>query len=431
MPQCPPDPLSSRQDASNRVPGVIDVVGMGAEGPASCSRAGHRALIEAEVILGGRRHLDLIREHLQGPGEPELVEWPSPLREGLSGFLQEYAGRRIAAVASGDPLVAGVGATFVELFGRECVAIHPAVSSVALARARMGWAADDVEVLRLGAGRHAGELRRLMSPGRRILVLSADEASPASVAAVCWDAGMAAARLTILGDLGSDQESRWDTTVTELATLGTATVPRLNVVAVECPTDRPVAGWLAPGLPDDAFDHDGQLTKRHVRAAALAVLQPTPGELLWDLGAGAGSVGIEWARLHRRNRVVAVERDPGRAERLTRNAHRLGVPHLHVIIGAALDVLADLPDPDAVFVGGGASRELLDDCWQRLPAHGRLVAHGVTLETEALLFDRHAALGGELVHLAVSVAEPLGRYRGWTPARPVTQWAVTKAEATG
>lgn len=226
----------------------------------------------------------------------------------------------------------------------------------------------------------------------------------------------------VLGDLGTSQETRRDTTAADFG----GPVPRLNVVGLECPSSRIFAGWLAPGLPDKAYQHDGQLTKRHLRAAALAVLQPTPGELLWDLGAGAGSVGIEWARLHRDNRVIAVERDVDRAERITRNATVLGVPGVEVRIGAAGDLIDELPGPDAVFIGGGARGALIDRCWKRLAVGGRLVVHGVTLETETLLLDRHAALGGELIHLAMSTAQPLGRYRGWSPARPVIQWSIEK-----
>ncbi|MDO5681710.1 MAG: precorrin-6y C5,15-methyltransferase (decarboxylating) subunit CbiE [Propionibacteriaceae bacterium] len=405
---------------------MIDVVGMGADGLDSSTAAGRQAVVDADVILGGRRHLDMVA----GVGGAELVEWPTPLREGLSGMLDQYAGKRVVALASGDPLVAGVGTTLIDLVGADEVRIHPAVSSVALARARLGWSAEDVTVVRLGAGRSLDGLRRLLAPGRRILVLSADEESPAQVAAVCWDEGLFGARLVILGNLGTDDEFRRETTVTGLSVEGTEGIPRLNIIAIECSDDaRPVAGWLAPGLPDEAYEHDGQLTKRHVRAAALAVLQPTPGELLWDLGAGAGSVGIEWARLHRRNRLVAVERDPERAGRVLRNAHQLGVPDIDVAVGDALEVIAELPDPDAIFVGGGASADLLDACWARLRVDGRLVVHGVTLETEQLLLDRHAALGGELVQLSVSHAQPLGRRRGWAPARPVVQWSVTKAGA--
>ncbi|WP_425308077.1 precorrin-6y C5,15-methyltransferase (decarboxylating) subunit CbiE [Ammonicoccus fulvus] len=434
---------------------MIAVVGMGADGPASCSVEGRRAIAEADIILGGRRHLDLV----DGLARAEVIEWPSPLRAGLPGLLERYAGRRVVALASGDPLVAGIATTLIELLGPDRVVVHPAVSSVALARARLGWAADTCEVVRLG-GRGPGgvdRVRRLLAPGRRVLVLSADETSPRAVARVCIDAGFPEAHLTILGHLGGETETRSSALATEVAE-AEQDHPRLNIVAVECGVEkgpssrpqaassgrvgdaesvveergtsvskpRPVSGLLAPGLPDEAFEHDGQLTKRHLRACALAVLQSTPGELLWDLGAGAGSIGIEWARLHRDNRVVAVERDSTRAERIVRNAARLGVPDLDVRTGAALALIDDLPDPDAIFVGGGASTELLDRCWARLGPHGRLVVHSVTLETEALLIERHAALGGELVQLAVATAQALGSYRGWSPARPVVQWAVLK-----
>jgi precorrin-6Y C5,15-methyltransferase (decarboxylating) len=399
---------------------VIDVVGMAADGPGSCSAAGRAALAAAEVVLGGRRHLAL----LDGVTRAERVEWPSPLRAGLPALLERYADRRVAVVASGDPLVAGVGSTLIEVLGTEAVRLHPAVSSVAFARARLGWPAEAVAVVRLGP---PDRIRRVLAPGATVLVLSADETSPAAVARICVEEGLGAAGIVVLGDLGTPAESRLELTAAELARHDQM-LPRLNIVGVTVPPEAPrtFAGLLAPGLPDEAYEHDGQLTKRHLRAAALGALQPAPGELLWDLGAGAGSIGIEWARLHPANRVIAVERDPERADRITRNAGRLGVPDLQVRIGSALDLISELPAPDAVFVGGGATAELLDRCHARLGPRGRLVVHGVTLETEAVLLDRHARLGGELVQLSVTTAAPLGRYRGWLPARPVVQWSFAK-----
>ena len=390
----------------------ITVVGVGADGVP----AGVRDLVEqADVLLGGARHLDLV------PAVEGQVRrpWPSPLRPRLAALLAEHAGRRVVALASGDPLVSGIGGTLVDLLGAEAVTIHPAVSSVALARARMGWRSDEAAVVSL-VGRDPHAVLRELAPGRRVLVLSSDEGTPAQVARLLTDAGFGASRLTVLGDLGSAAETR----AAGAAATWDGPAPRLHVLALEL--DGPGGSW-ATGLPDEAFEHDGQLTKRDLRAAALARLQPRPGQLLWDVGAGAGSVGIEWMRAHPSCRTLAVEADPDRSARIVRNAAALGVPALEVVTGRAPEPLERLPAPDAVFVGGGASAPgLLDACVARLRPGGRLVVHGVTIETERVLAERYAALGGELVRLAVEHAAPIGTFTGWTPARTVTQWSWSK-----
>lgn len=371
--------------------------------------------------MGGRRQLDLVPV---GVARAERVSWPSPLLPALPGLLAEHAGRRVVVLASGDPLVSGIGSTLIELLGAERVRIHPAVSSVALARARMGWAAESATVISV-VGRDLGLVRRALGPGQRLLVLSSDARTPVELATVLTEAGYGSSRLTVLGDLGTDSESRLEGRADESA--GLAEASALNVVAVACAAapNAPVLGWV-PGLPDDAYDHDGQLTKRDLRAAALSRLAPVPGELLWDLGAGAGSIAIEWARTHPRCRSVAVDRDLDRAARITANAARLGVPSIEVITGDVADVINDLPDPDAVFLGGGISADVIDRSRERLRAGGRLVAHAVTLETEQLLIIAWQAHGGELVRIGVERMEPLGSLHGWKPARPVVQWSVIR-----
>lgn len=387
----------------------VTVVGIGADGHLPPST---RALVEgAEVLLGGERHLALV------PAVEGQVRapWPRPLA-GLPDLLAEHGGRRVVALASGDPLVSGIGTTLVRLLGPDAVTIHPAVSSVALARARMGWSAEESMVVTL-VGRDVAALRRELAPGARLLVLASDERTPAEVAALLADAGFGASTIEVLGDLGGPDESR---------AAFPCPVPRLHVLAIAV-AGTGLASW-APGLPDDAFENDGQLSKRDVRASALSRLAPAPGQLLWDVGAGAGSVGIEWLRAHPLTAAVAVEGDPARAERIARNAAALGVPRLEVVAGTAPAALAGLPTPDAVFVGGGATAPgLLTQCRERLAPGGRLVVHGVTLETETLLVEAFHAHGGELTRLAVEHVTPLGgRFTGWTPARAVTQWAWTK-----
>lgn len=395
----------------------VTVVGVGADGWPGVPERLRRPVLEAEVVLGGRRHLAMLPDR-----EGQRREaWPSPLREGLPRLLASCPDRGVVALASGDPLVSGVAATLIDLLGADAVRVEPALSSVALARARMGWPAERCAVVTL-VGRDPRLLLRWLSPGRRLLVLSSDAGTPALAAALLSGAGYGGTRMTVLGDLGSDAESRLEGTAEGWSGVDPAAVPALHVLALEL--DGPPGYGLAAGLPDDAYEHDGQLTKRDLRAGALARLAPAPGQHLWDVGAGAGSVGIEWMRADPACTATAVEADPERAARIGRNAGRLGVPGLRVVTGRAPEALAGLPAPDAVFVGGGATRPgVLDACLGALRPGGRLVVHGVTLETERLLADAHRDRGGELTRIAVETAAPIGGFTGWTPARTVTQWS--------
>ena len=395
----------------------IVVIGIGADGWAGLPPQAREAVLAASVVLGGKRHLALLPAVPGQRREP----WPSPLRAGLPALLASLGADGAVALASGDPLVSGIGSTLTGLLGRDAVTVIPAVSSVALARAALGWPAESCAVVSL-TGADPSLVLRELAPGRRVLVLSADERTPAQVARLLDGAGYGASAMTVLGDLGSDRASR----VSATAESWQAAVPRLNVIALALAGPR-AGGWVA-GLPDDAFEHDGQLTKRDLRASALARLAPVPGEHLWDVGAGAGSVGIEWMRAHPACTATAVEADAGRAARIARNAARLGVPGLRVVTGQAPSALTGLAAPDAVFVGGGATRDgVLGACLAALRPGGRLVVHGVTLETERLLAGAYAAYGGELTRIAVETAAPIGSFTGWAPARTVTQWALTVA----
>ena len=371
----------------------------------------------AEVLIGSPRHLDLIPPV---PAQQRLT-WPSPLREGLPMLLNDVAGRRVVALASGDPLLAGIGSTLVGLVGAEMVRVHPAVSSVALARARMGWAEESTQVLRLRGG-DLDELRRWLFPGHRLIILSRDAESPAEVARLLTDAGYGDSSVTVLGDLDTEIESR----VVALARDWSGEAPALNVMCVACVGSSGPAASLAPGLPDEVFDHDGQLTKRDLRASALARLMPRPGELLWDVGAGAGSIAIEWVRSGYECRAIAVEHNLDRVKRIRGNAEALGVPGLEVLHGEAPGALVSLPQPNAVFVGGGGTSETIEQAWAALRPGGRLVVHAVTQETEMIVVDSWKRLGGELTRLSVEHLEPIGRYHGWRPARAVVQWSAIK-----
>lgn len=400
----------------------VTVVGIGADGWDGLAGTAQAVLRAAEVVVGGRRHLDYLPAELRA----ERVPLPSPLVPALPGLLQAHAGRVLCLLASGDPMFYGIGATLTRELPDVRLRVLPHPSSAALACARLGWPAEDVEVVS-AVGRPLAAVRSLLSPGRRLLVLSAGVGTPAELAALLLDAGYGPSRMAVLSQLGGPAQ----TVVTGTAQGWDATPDRhdaLNLVAVACgAADGTRVLGRTPGLPDDAYDHDGQLTKREVRAVTLAQLRPLPGQLLWDVGGGAGSIGIEWMRAERSARAIAIEERPDRADRIVGNATALGVPDLHVITGAAPDALKDLPQPDAVFVGGGAGDPgVLDACWAALAPGGRLVVNAVTLETEALVVARQAELGGELVKVAVSRTAPVGGFTVWRPQAPVTQWTVTK-----
>lgn len=397
----------------------MTVVGIGADGWNGLTGAARAAVEAAEVVLGGDRHLAML------PGADDQVRqaWPAPLRSGLSDLLAAHEGRAVVALASGDPLVSGIATTLIDVLGADHVEVLPALSSVALARARMRWSAESTEVVTL-VGRDPHTVARSLAPGLRLLVLSSDGSTPAEIAALLTAAGYGASTMAVLADLGACHETRIDGVA---ATWADRPAPALNVIAIELVSSGARVMGLGPGLPDDAFEHDGQITKRDVRASALARLAPSPGQLLWDVGAGAGSVAVEWMRAHATCHAIAVEQREDRAERIARNAATHGVPGLEVVTGRAPDVLGSLGAPAAIFVGGGATEPgLLDACWEALLPGGRLVVHGVTLQTEALLAHQFAELGGELTRLHVEHAAPIGTFTGWTPSRAITQWAVIK-----
>ncbi|MFF7812741.1 precorrin-6y C5,15-methyltransferase (decarboxylating) subunit CbiE [Streptomyces sp. NPDC007945] len=403
---------------------VVSVVGIGADGWDGLPEGSRRVLRAAEVIVGGPRQLDLLPA-AECPGE--RIAWPSPLRPAVPGLLAAHEGRALAVLASGDPSFYGIARTLTEATeaaGGRDLDIHPHPSSVSYACARLGWPLEAVDTLSLVA-RPLDALRALLHPGRRLLLLGEGPETPARVAALLREAGWSGTRIRVLEQLGGPAERLLDATAADWPHPRT---DALHVLALDCVRDPGTLRLGAtPGLPDEAYEHDGQLTKRYVRAATLAALAPAPGELLWDVGGGSGSIGVEWMRTHRDCRAIAVEKSPERAARIGRNAAALGVPALKVVTGPAPDALAGLETPDAVFVGGGLTAPgLLDTCWDALPDGGRLVANTVTLESEALLARWYARHGGELIRLAVSAAVPVGGFTGWRQAMPVTQWSVTK-----
>lgn len=401
---------------------VITVVGIGADGWDSLAPRSREAVRAAEVLLGGARHLAMLPADATANTVAEA--WPSPLKPNLDALLDGHRNRRIVALASGDPLVSGIGATLIDLLGPNAVEVLPAVSSVALAHARMRWSSESTDVVTI-VGRDIDAARRYFGAGRRLVILSSDRSSPDELARLLATDGFGASRLTVLSNLGAPDESRMEGAAFTWEDGGVAD---LNIVCVDCRADnltRP-GHSTSPGLPDEAYANDGQLTKHLIRAAALAALAPMPGQLLWDVGGGAGSIGIEWMRTDPRCQAIAVERDKARAERIHHNARRLGVPGLRVVTGAAPEALDELELPDAIFLGGGVAQPgNLEACWHALLPGGRLVAHAVTLEGEAALVSQWQRRGGELNRISLEQAAPLGSLNGWTPRRPVTQWAVT------
>jgi precorrin-6Y C5,15-methyltransferase (decarboxylating) len=399
---------------------VVTVVGIGADGWDGLSPAARRAIEGAEVLRGSARQLSLVPDTVAA----ERVPWPSPMALAVRELPAAHPGRRVVVLASGDPMSSGIGTTLVRWFGAAAVDVVPHPSSVTWACSRMGWSVEETTVVSV-VWKPVELLAAQVSPGRRLLVLGADGSTPAEVARRLTAWGYGASRLTALAQLGGPGERRFTGTASDWPHEQT---DPLTITAVEAVADAgTVPLSTVPGLPDDAYRSDGQLTKRDVRAVTLSRLVPLPGQLLWDVGAGAGSIGIEWMRVHPSCRAVAVESDPERAHRVGQNAARLGVPGLQVVRGRAPEALGDLPAPDAVFVGGGATVPgVLENCWDALGPGGRLVVNAVTVESEAVLARWRERVGGQLTRLQVATASPVGGFTGWKPAMPVTIWSVTR-----
>jgi len=401
----------------------LPVVGIGEDGWEGLTPAARQAIQRAEVIVGSARLLAFLppAPHVQG----DRIAWPSPMLPYIDTLLATHQERAVVVLAGGDPMLHGVGATLAQRLNASSLAVIPQVSAFALACARLGWPSADTALLS-AVGRPIEQLNAYLQPGRRTIVYSENGATPDAIATLLRERGFGPSALCVLEHLGGPLEGRRDGIAASWVRQPCAD---LNVVAIACiPDAQTQALAIVPGLPDDAFEHDGQLTKRDVRAATLARLAPLPGRLLWDVGAGSGSIGIEWMRAHPSCRAIAFERNEERAQRIARNARNLGVPGLRVICGCAPDAFADAQTPDCIFIGGGiTARNLLEACRNILPAGGKLVANAVTLQAEGQLIEAHAAYGGELVRIAVSHAQALGEMQAWRPKPAITLWTLTKA----
>jgi precorrin-6Y C5,15-methyltransferase (decarboxylating) len=396
----------------------LSIVGIGDDGLDGLSAMARGLLARAELVAGGPRHLALVAA-LNKP----TLEWDTPFSASIPKLLA-HRGQRVVALCSGDPFWYGAGSVFAEAVpAAETVAI-PAPSTFAWAAARLRWRLEETVTLGLHA-RPIELLRPHLRTGARLIVLVRDAAAAAQVAAYLKGIGFGPSRLTVLEALGGPRERIRAATAAGFALDDVASPVALAIEAASEP--GAVVVPRVAGLPDEMFAHDGQLTKREIRAVTLSTLAPRSGELLWDVGAGSGAIGIEWLLADPANRAIGIEAREDRLANARANAQSLGVPHLDLRLGTAPEALKDLPTPDVVFVGGGASRDgLLDAVWQALPRGGRLVVNSVTLETEAVLIDRQARLGGALLRLSVERAGAVGARSGWRAAMPVVQWSVTK-----
>jgi precorrin-6Y C5,15-methyltransferase (decarboxylating) len=397
----------------------LSIVGLSEGGWTELPELGRSLVEAAELIVGGERHLAMLPDHIRGA----RLTWATPLSATVGDIL-ERRGRPVAVLATGDPMHFGIGVTLARDVRMNEIIMLPTASAFSLAAARLGWPIAGCECLTLH-GRPLAGMAGFLAPGARLLLLSHDGSTPAQVAADLTRLGWGPSRVVALEHMGGTRERMVDATAEHWSA---DMLADLNTLAVECrPGPMAVSRPRLPGLPDDSFTHDGQLTKREVRATTLAALAPLPGERLWDVGAGCGSIAIEWLRAGRQLGAVAIESDAQRRQFIAENATALGVPELKIVAGTAPGALDDLPAPDAVFIGGGLTTAgLVERCWEALPAGGRLVANVVTVEGEARLAKWHGQLGGSLTRIAVSRAEPVGPFLGWRPLMPVTQWTVVK-----
>ena len=400
-------------------PRWLAILGIGEDGVEGMTPSARVLLSGAEVVYGGARHLALAKDMVRG----EARAWPTPISDAFPA-LRRLRPRPVAVLASGDPYCHGIGATLARHVPADETLCLPAPSAFSLACARLGWAGAEVAMLSL-CGHPLATLIPHLQPGARLLVLSADATTPEAVAALLRARGFGGSRVHVLEALGGPRERVRSLSANDGLP---GDIAALNLLAIELQAaDDALVLPLAGGLPDDMFEHDGQLTKQEVRAVTLSALAPRLGETLWDVGAGSGSVAIEWLLRHPANRAVAIERRPERAARAARNAASLGVPRLAVIEGTAPAAFAGLAPPDAVFIGGGAERTgVLDAAWDALRPGGRMVVNAVTIETEAVLFAACQRLGGTLRRISVERLDALGALHAFRPALTVTQWAAGK-----
>lgn len=394
----------------------LHIVGIGEDGMDGLTPAARTVVEAAEIIIGGDRH-----HSLSDTVKAERMSWPSPF-DALVDKLVALKGKRVVVLATGDPLWYSVGARIGRALNPSEVAFHPQLSAFQLASARMGWSMADLETLTVH-GRPVEQMIAFIQPDQRLLILTTGKGTPGQIAKFLTERGFGKSKLTVLANMGGETEIRFDATADDW----NHDVPAFNTLAVECIASADAALLpRVPGLDDVLFSSDGTMTKREVRAITVSKLMPMRGALLWDIGSGCGSVAIEWMRAARYAKAIGVEPRADRRTLAADNASALGTPHLQLIDGKAPEALKGLPDPDAIFIGGGMSDDVFDTAWAALKPLGRLVANAVTLESEAELIALHKKHGGDLAKISVQRADDVGQYRGWRPLMPVTQWSLIK-----
>ena len=398
----------------------LTIIGIGEDGWEGLAPIARSVVEDADWIVGGERHLAFLPD-MKG----QQIQWESPFKKSFDR-IKELEGEKVVVLATGNPMWFGVGASLKRAFPEFDMRIIPASSAYSLAAARMNWSIPDIECLTVHS-RPLDSVRAFLRPDARLIILSRDGCTPSQLSAFLTNSGYGGSEMTVLSQLGGPAEARIEGTAESWRN---DTVSDLNIIALHCIAgEGAVVLGRTPGLPDDAFVHDGQLTKREVRAVTLSVLQPMPGQLLWDVGAGCGSVSIEWMRAAANTRAVAIENNARRCELIEENALALGVPELELVKGEATALLSNLKSPDAVYIGGGlTSGNLIATCWNSLNPYGRLVVNAVTFEGERLLAEAMEEYGGELVRLEISRNQSMGRFQGWQPFKPVTQWRINKIE---
>ncbi|WP_431323919.1 precorrin-6y C5,15-methyltransferase (decarboxylating) subunit CbiE [Rhizobium sp. YTU87027] len=397
----------------------LTIIGIGEDGPAGLGDEAKRLIAAAAVVFGGRRHHELSAEITTG----KRLAWESPFEKSVEAVVA-HRGSPVVVLGSGDPFLYGVGATLSRRIDAAEMHVIPAPSSFSLAASRLGWPLQEVTSISLH-GRPLDLIRPHLHHGRRIIALTSDDKTPGQLAELLCVSGFGQSRLHVLEALGGDRERHRHAVADgfELAQIDPLNVCAIEVVAGE--GARAIA--FTPGLDDALFEHDGQITKQDLRAITLAALAPRHGELLWDIGAGSGSIGIEWMLADPSLHAIAIEQSSERAARIARNALAFGVPALAIVEGTAPEALANLPEPDAIFVGGGGSEaDVLETALQALRRGGRIVANAVTLEMEAMVLSLYRQYGGRLTRIEITRAAPLGSMNGWRAAMPVTQWCYIK-----
>ncbi len=412
--------MSEKRQPGARWPATkwLAIVGIGEDGAEGLTPAARALIANAKLVIGGSRHLALA----DGLPGGETMPWPSPIADAVPTILA-YRGEPVAVLASGDPYCFGIGALIAAHVPPDETICIPAPSSLSLACARLGWALDDTSVVSL-CGRPIHTLAPALQLNRRVLVLSADASTPAEIARYLTARGFGQSVLHVLEALGGPRER---IRAAAADRFGLNDVEALNLVGIDIVADPDARIIpLASGLADEMFEHDGQITKREIRAVTLSSLSPRAGELLWDIGCGSGSVAIEWLLRHPANRAIGIERDEARTARAARNAIELGVPRLEMVTGDAQPTLDGLPQPDAIFIGGGGNAVVIAKAFAALKTGGRLVANAITLDTERVILAAQARLGGALTRLSVERLDRIGGKDAFRPAMTVTQWVVTK-----